>query len=149
MDTIAGIILTPLNIIAGSSGKVLHALKKSEPSYAGFGEAYFSTVQHQAAKGWKRHREMTLNIVVPYGAIRFVLFDDRENSATKGLIQEVILSPNNYQRLTVPPGIWMAFSGVAEHESILLNIASIPHDPAEADSLPLHNDHIPFKGFTV
>lgn len=149
MGTINGVWLTPLKIITGDNGGVMHALKNNEPSFAGFGEAYFSTVQHGAAKGWKRHREMTLNITVPSGSIRFVLFDDREESTTKGIVQEIILSPANYQRLTVPPGIWMAFEGLGETGNMLLNIASIPHDPTEADSLPLQNEHIPFNGFTA
>lgn len=146
MGTINGVLLTPLKIIAGDNGGVMHALKNNEPSFAGFGEAYFSTVNKGAVKGWKRHREMILNITVPSGCIRFVLFDDREDSITKGTIQEITISPKNYQRLTVPPGIWMAFQGVDEY-NMLLNIASIPHNPAEADSLPIQNEHIPFSGF--
>lgn len=148
MGTINGVWLTPLKIIAGENGGVLHALKNNEPSFTGFGEAYFSIVNHGAVKGWKRHREMTLNITVPLGCIRFVLFDDRSNSPTKGTIQEITISPKNYQRLTVPPGIWMAFQGIGENENMLLNIASIPHNPAEADSLPIQNEHIPFNGFS-
>jgi len=84
MGEIKGVVLTPLKVITGENGGVLHALKNNEDSFAGFGEAYFSTVQHRAVKGWKRHREMILNIVVPSGSIRFVLFDDRETSPTKG-----------------------------------------------------------------
>jgi dTDP-4-dehydrorhamnose 3,5-epimerase len=147
MDLIAGIILTPLKIIRGDSGNVMHAMKKNEESFAGFGEAYFSTVQQGAGKGWKCHREMILNIVVPEGSICIVLYDDRPGSSTRGMINEIILSQDNYQRLTVPPGIWMGFKGMSSGTNLLLNMASILHDPAEADSLPLINDHIPYKGF--
>jgi dTDP-4-dehydrorhamnose 3,5-epimerase len=148
MDQLNGVQLTPLKRIEGEAGKVLHALKKTDDSFAGFGEAYFSTVLPGKTKGWKKHREMTLNVIVPVGAIRFVMYDDREDSATKGSVQEVILSPDNYQRLTVPPGIWMAFHGEGVTENMLLNMASIPHDPNEADNLPLINDYIPYPGFT-
>ena len=144
---IAGVQLTPLKIIDGQAGNVMHALKAQDSSFAGFGEAYFSTVEHGAIKGWKKHRLMILNLVVPVGAIRFVLFDGRENSETYGQMQEVSLSTSHYQRLTVPPGVWMAFGGESEGLNMLLNIASIPHDPTEADNLPLQNDFIPYKGF--
>ena len=53
----------------------------------------------------------------------------------------------NLKVLTVPPGIWMAFEGLSDETNMLLNISSIPHDPAEAESLPLKNDIIPFTGF--
>src|SRR6185312_3772256 len=136
MGTIKEVLLTPLRIIPGVSGEVLHALKEDESSFHGFGEAYFSTVQKDAVKGWKKHREMILNLVVPAGSIRFVLFDDRPDSKSFRTIQEVILSRENYQRLTVPPGIWMAFQGLEDGVNILLNIASIRHDPSEAENLP-------------
>ncbi|MFM9945495.1 MAG: dTDP-4-dehydrorhamnose 3,5-epimerase, partial [Bacteroidia bacterium] len=75
MGSIEGVQLTKLNIIEGQAGNILHALKSDEDSFNGFGEAYFSTVNFNAAKGWKKHMQMILNIVVPAGAIKFVLFD--------------------------------------------------------------------------
>jgi dTDP-4-dehydrorhamnose 3,5-epimerase len=74
---------------------------------------------------------MTLNLVVPVGEIRFVLFDDRE--PTKSQFQEIILSKENYCRITIPPMIWMGFEGLSNSGSMLLNIANIPHSPEEVD----------------
>jgi dTDP-4-dehydrorhamnose 3,5-epimerase len=147
MGDIEGVILTPLRVIKGESGDVMHALKQQEESFQGFGEAYFSTVRPGAVKGWKKHRRMLLNVVVPVGAIKFVLYDPRLGSNSYQTIQEVVLSIENYQRLTVPPGIWMAFQGVGPKENILLNMANIPHDPLEADNLPVQNESIPYSGF--
>jgi dTDP-4-dehydrorhamnose 3,5-epimerase len=147
MGHINDVLLTPLRIIHGESGDVMHALKEQEQSFSGFGEAYFSTVKKGAVKGWKKHRRMILNLIVPAGAIRFVLYDARQDSQSFESIQELMLSRENYQRLTVPAGIWMAFQGIGEGENILLNIASISHDPAEADNLPVLNEIIPFSGF--
>ncbi|HZG09360.1 MAG TPA: dTDP-4-dehydrorhamnose 3,5-epimerase [Allosphingosinicella sp.] len=136
--SIAGVRITPLRRIATSGGDVLHALKSSDSEFAGFGEAYFSTVDSGAIKGWKRHRTMLMNLVVPAGAVRFVLFDDRPNMPETFLA--VDLSPDSadsYVRLTVPPGVWMAFTGTGPGLNLVLNLASIPHDPAEADNKPL------------
>jgi dTDP-4-dehydrorhamnose 3,5-epimerase len=36
-------------------------------------------------------------------------------------------------RLTVPPGLWMAFQGLDNTSSMLLNIADIKHEPDETD----------------
>jgi dTDP-4-dehydrorhamnose 3,5-epimerase len=135
---IEGIRVTPLKIIHGDLGSIMHALKNDEASYASFGEAYFSTVKKGVVKGWKRHTRMTLNIVVPVGAIRFVVYDDREGSATINKLWEITLSTENYQRLTVSPGLWMAFEGKADGTNLLLNIASIKHDPSEAEQADLY-----------
>ena len=147
MGIIKEVVLTPLKIIENPAGNILHAMKASDQGYAGFGEAYFSIVNNGVVKGWKKHTKMTLNLVVPQGAILFVLFDGRQENETYGEIMEIELSPKNYHRLTVPPGIWMAFSGRSEGTNLLLNIASIQHDPAEAENLPLRNNLINYSLF--
>jgi len=127
-----GVFLSELRQISHSKGDIFHALKATDESYMGFGEAYFSFIWKGEVKGWKRHTEMTLNLVVPQGKIRFVVFDDREQSQTKGEYKEFFLSPDNYKRLTVAPDLWVAFQGCGPRENMLLNIASIPHDPKES-----------------
>ena len=52
---------------------------------------------------------MTLNYAVVYGEIKFVLFDDRPKSPTRGELQEFFISPENYMLVTVPPLIWNGF----------------------------------------
>ena len=142
--TISGIQLTPLKVIPGENGVVMHGLKASDASFQGFGEAYFSSVKFEIIKGWKRHQKMTLNLVVPVGAIRFVIYDGRGDSKTSHLFNEIVLGPDvQYARLTIAPGLWMAFQGKTPGLNLLLNLASIPHDPAEADQLPMENNLIP------
>lgn len=128
------ITLTSLKIIETPGGDVMHAMKKSAPGFYGFGEAYFSKIEEHAIKAWKMHRSMTLNIVVPLGEIRFVIFDDRADSDSFRQFREVRLSVKNYQRLTVPPGLWMGFQGLASPYSVLLNMADMEHDPEESDT---------------
>jgi len=127
---INGVFITPLSIINTPGGDVMHAMKQSDPGHIGFGEAYFSQVEYGAIKAWKRHREMTLNLVVPVGEVRFVLYDDQKGRHT---FQELVISPSNYCRLTVPPMLWVGFQGLNPKGSILLNIANLEHDPLEVD----------------
>ena len=126
-----GIILTPLKQIHNPKGDIFHAIKKSDDGFNGFGEAYFSTIYKGDIKGWKKHTQMTLNLVVPVGKIEFVVYNDKTND-----FFTVMLSQDNYQRLTVKSGLWMAFRGISEN-SILLNLASIEHDPNEAINIDL------------
>ena len=135
---IEGVQTIPLKRINTDNGDVLHALKATDEGYTGFGEAYFSEVFQGVRKGWKRHNRMTLNIVVVMGAIKFILYDDRDGSASQGKYFTIILSPTeNYSRLVVPSGVWMAFEGVAPGVSMLLDIIPEPHDPNEADKAPI------------
>jgi len=128
---IKDVLITRLKIIDTPGGNVLHAIQKNDYGYISFGEAYFSEIQNNKVKAWKRHREMTLNIIVPIGIIRFVLFDDRNDSDKK--LQQIIISRDNYVRLTVPPMIWLGFQGLYDDISILLNVSNIKHNPEEVD----------------
>lgn len=121
------IIVTPLKRVPVAGGDVLHAMKRSDPGFVDFGEAYFSQIEPGAVKAWKRHLRMTLNLVVPVGAVRFVFVDD------KGETREEVVGLDRYVRLTVPPGIWFGFKGLVAPYSLLLNVADIPHDPAEIE----------------
>lgn len=126
------IIVTPLERIPTSGGDVMHAMKSSDVGYAGFGEAYFSWISSGRIKAWKRHSKMTMNILVPVGRVKFVFHLD---SAEAFRIEEIGF--DRYVRLSVPPGISFGFQGLAEPQSLVLNIASIPHDPDEVQRLEL------------
>ena len=127
-----GVILTPLKQITNAKGDIFHGMKKSDDGFDGFGEAYFSTIFQNDIKGWKKHTKMTLNLVVPVGKIDFVIYDDKSKD-----FFNIQLSQNNYQRLTIKPNLWMAFRGLDEY-NMLLNLASIEHDPEEAKNLEIN-----------
>jgi dTDP-4-dehydrorhamnose 3,5-epimerase len=134
-----GVNVFPLKIIKTPNGEVKHALKSSDDSFSGFGEAYFSSVDFGAIKGWKKHTQMTLNLIVPVGEIKFTIFDDREGSDSFGKYFSIILGVGNYQRLSISPNLWVAFEGIGKGENTLLNIASIEHNPDEAVNMDLNN----------
>ena len=69
---LADILVSPLQQIETVGGDVWHTMKQTDVGYAGFGEAYFSWVASGAIKAWKRHTQMTMNLVVPVGQVRFV-----------------------------------------------------------------------------
>jgi len=129
MDQIKGITITPLKRIEHEKGDILHGMKKSEVTFSGFGEAYFSTVIKDEIKAWKCHTKMVLNLIVPIGAVKFVIKDLKNSNDAF----ETVLSKENYCRLTIQPGLWFGFQGIGEDLNLVTNIASIEHDPAEVE----------------
>ena len=63
--SIDDILVTSLKRIEVKGGDVLHAMNDIQVSGFVLGEAYFSFVEPSFIKAWKRHKEMTLNLVVP------------------------------------------------------------------------------------
>jgi dTDP-4-dehydrorhamnose 3,5-epimerase len=141
---IDGVIINPLKQIPDERGKVMHMLREDSEGLAGFGEIYFSCVYPGAIKGWHIHKIMTLNYTVPHGSIKFVLYDDRQGSPTKGEVQEIFLGPDNYCRVTVPPMIWNGLKGIGTMTAIVANCASIAHDPSEIDRRDPFDSYIPY-----
>ena len=130
---IEGVELVQKNILENEDGAVYHHLKSSEDAYCGFGETYLSSVVTGRVKAWKLHTEMVCNIVVPVGAVKFVLIDERKNSNTRGETMEVVISRQNYKRITIPNGIWFGFQGIGDGLNLLVNVASIEHRPDEVE----------------
>jgi len=122
----------------------MHMLRCDAPHFERFGEIYFSTVRPGAIKAWKRHRLMTLNLAVPIGQLRLVLFDDRPGSATQGRLQEMIMGEAAYRLVTVPPGIWSGFQGMGKIPALLANCATLPHDPLEVERWAPNDTRIPY-----
>lgn len=138
VTSLDGVIVTPLKRIQVPGGDVLHALKISETSFHGFGEAYFSMIEYGKVKAWKRHMKMTLNLIVPIGNILFVMQDGREDSTSYEKQECVAIGVDNYARLTVPPGVWVGFTGLSKDSNLLLNVANMEHDPLEIERAELN-----------
>lgn len=142
---IEGVILHDEKQITVPKGNIFHAIKSNSEGFCGFGEAYFSQIEPGAIKGWKRHNRYTLNIVVPVGAIRFVIYDDREGSSTYGQFEDVVLSAkDNYKRMTIAPGLWMAFQGVGEGIAMLMDVIPEIHDDSESEKKELSEINFSF-----
>lgn len=143
-SAIAGVVVKPLRQIPDERGTVMHMLKRTDPEFEEFGEIYFSSVYPGVIKGWHLHRRMTINYAVPRGTIKLVLFDDREGSASRGVVEEHFLGGPNYALVKVPPGIWNGFKGIGVEPAIVANCATIPHDPAEIERRDPFDPRIPY-----
>ena len=142
---IDGVILTPLRQIFDERGKVMHMLREDSPIFTRFGEIYFSCTHPGVVKAWHMHKKMILNYAVIHGEIKFVLFDDRRGSSTRGEIQEFFISPENYILVTVPPMIWNGFKSVGTSASIVANCSNLPHTPGELERRSPSDPYIPYN----
>ncbi|TAL20630.1 dTDP-4-dehydrorhamnose 3,5-epimerase [Patescibacteria group bacterium] len=141
---IDGVFIRPLRQIPDERGKIMHMLRETDPHFERFGEIYFSVVYPGVVKGWHAHTRMTLNYAVVSGTIKLVLYDGREDSPTKGEVQEIFLGENNYQLVTIPPMVVNGFKGVGTKEAIVANCATLPHDPEEILRIDPYQNEIPY-----
>lgn len=137
------VVLSPLPRFVNEQGTVSRMLRVTDPWFSKFGEVYFSSVPRGVVKDWRLHTRLTMNLAVPIGRVRFVLFDQRSGSASHGNLMEVDLGDDDYRLLTVPNGIWMSLGSRGDEFALVANCATEVHDPAESqrraiDDPPTH-----------
>tara|TARA_X000000950_G_C13823432_1_gene622916 strand:+ start:15 stop:458 length:444 start_codon:yes stop_codon:yes gene_type:complete len=130
-QTIEGIKITPLKIISDDRGSVMHMLRSDGDVFQKFGEIYFSTIFKDSIKAWHLHKEATLNYACIFGKVKLALYDDRVQSVSYGIYQELYLSLDSYSLITIPPNIWNGFKGLNDNHSIIANCLTLPHNEKE------------------
>ena len=73
-----------------------------------------------------KKKYMTSNLTVPYGKVKFVFYLPKRKK-----FKVVDIGEKKYLRITVPPRIWFGFKGMSRHESIILNLTNMQHNPKE------------------
>lgn len=142
---IQGVSIRPLKQIPDERGKVMHMLRRDDSWFERFGEIYFSVIYPGAIKAWHLHKIMTLNYGVVSGAIKLVLYDDRDGSPTKGELQEIFTGEECYSLITIPPNIWNGFKGIGAKPALVANCATEPHDPSEIVRMDPCSKKIPYN----
>ena len=125
-------------------GKIMRMLRVDDEEFVRFGEIYFSFTYPGAIKAWHKHKKMTLTYAAISGKIKLVLFDDRNNSPTKGNIEEIFLSDENYFTITIPPLIWNGFKSIENKSAIIANCTDVPHSHKKKERKEYNDPSIPY-----
>ncbi len=106
----------------------------------------FVEIRAGVVSAWHMHEIRTDYIFVISGAIRIVLFDDREASATHGnlnVFNSSMMRPTVYK---IPPGVWHGFKNLDNQPGGFLNFSDHAYNYAEPDEwrLPADSQSIPY-----
>ncbi len=151
---IDGVEVIPLKVFKDERGVVMRMLRADDEYFRfgdvaqkKFGEIYFSVVETHMVKAWHLHKKMTLRYACIAGRIQLALYDTREGSDTKGMVNTLHLEgwPDfaEYNLVIIPPGVWNGFRSVVRQigenaivgEAIVANCSDLPHDPDEIERM--------------
>lgn len=142
---IDGVIIKQLRKIPDDRGVIMKMQEASDLEYRGFGEIYFSVVYPGIVKGWHLHKNAILNYAVLKGQIKLVLYDNREESSTKGMLQEIYMGDTNYCLVQIPAGVWNAFKGIGVEPAYVADLITVTHDKDQMERMdPHHNPLIAY-----
>lgn len=111
-------------------------------------QAVLSRINPPAGKvrAWQMHKQQDDRLFVSRGRLCFGLYDDREGSSTRELLNVFTLSDHQRAMVRVPRGVWHGIQNVSEVDGVFINLPTRPYVYEDPDKyrLPLRNDLIPF-----
>lgn len=109
---------------------------------------YFSVTYPGVVRAWHRHprSKQQDRMCIISGTGKVVVYDDREGSPTKDMINEFTIGEDNPTLVKIPGECWHGFKAIGHKPAILLNFPSHLYDYNNPDEerLPPDTDKIPY-----
>jgi dTDP-4-dehydrorhamnose 3,5-epimerase len=143
---IDGVRTKPLKVIADERGRLMEMLRADDEIFTKFGQVYLTAAYPGVVKAWHYHQKQTDHFVCVAGMMKLVLYDDREGSATRGLLNEFFVGEHNPVLVTIPPLVFHGFKCISEREALVVNIPTEVYDSRNPDEFRVeaHGDRIPY-----
>ena len=101
-----------------------------------------------AISAWHQHHRQWDHIFCVSGGLRLVIFDDRANSPTCGLVDEYLLHPARPQLIVIPPFLWHGLQNMEPaRDATFVNAfdRTYQHDDPDEYRLPWNSESIPYR----
>jgi len=132
-DQIEGVWVKDLRFIPDERGRLIEILRSDEEGFVGFGQVYMTTTYPGVVKAWHLHKVQDDNFCCLKGTVKLVMYDARDESPTKGTINELFIGDHNPKLVRVPPGVYHGWKCVSEDEAIILNVPTEPYNHEAPD----------------
>ena len=149
---IRGVQVKRLTVLPDDRGFLMEMLREDEPIFERFGQVYITGCRRGVAKGWHYHKEQTDHFVCVGGSALVVLYDGRDGSPTRGMVQEFILTSPPCQEpapllLKIPPLVLHGFTASGCEEARIINIPTQPYLRANPDEYrtPWNSPDVPYR----
>lgn len=109
--------------------------------------AYYSLSYPGVIRAWHRHTEGQVDhFVCPEGRIRVGVYDDREESPTRGETAEFVTGEHDPQVIRVPGDCWHGFEAIGTEPALFVNFPTALYDYEDPDEhrLPPDTSEVPF-----
>ena len=146
MDLIEGVIIKNLKPILDERGYLQECFRSDWPMFKKFGQAYITIAFPNVVKAWHSHKIQTDNMVCINGNAKLVLSDNRKDSSTYRMINELFFGEKNPLLISIPPNIWHGFKAIGSKKITVLNVPTELYNYDEPDEyrLPYDTDEIPY-----
>lgn len=130
---IDGVHTKKLRVIPDERGSLMEILRNDDEFFEEFGQVYMTSAYPGVVKAWHYHRLQTDYLTCVHGMIKLALYDARDNSPTKGEIQEFFIGERNPMLVSIPPGVLHGFKDIGTEAALIVNTVTEPYNYAEPD----------------
>ncbi len=141
---IAGVKVRKLRLIPDERGFLMELLRSDWEEFEKFGQVYITAVYPGVVKAWHYHKHQTDHFICIHGMAKVVLYDAREDSPTRGEINEFFMGTLNPIMLKIPKGVMHGFKGISEEMTLIVNVPTELYHYEQPDRLPAHTKEIPY-----
>jgi dTDP-4-dehydrorhamnose 3,5-epimerase len=144
---IDGVATKKLRVIPDERGRLMEILRSDDELFSRFGQVYMTTVYPGVVKGWHYHKKQTDHFAVVKGIAKLVLYDNRDDSPTKGDINEFFMGEHSPLLVKIPPLVLHGFKCIGKEEAICINIPTEAYDYDQPDEFRIdpHKNDIPYS----
>lgn len=113
-----------------------------------FGPAmsYYSLSYPGIIRAWHRHtRGQVDHFICPSGRIKVGIYDDRDDSPTRGELNTFVIGEHNQKMIRIPGDCWHGFKVLGNEKAMLINFPTnlYDYDNPDEERLPYDTDEIP------
>jgi dTDP-4-dehydrorhamnose 3,5-epimerase len=143
---IDGVATKKLRVIPDERGRLMEILRADDELFSRFGQVYVTTAYPGVVKAWHYHKKQTDHFAVVKGMAKLVLYDDRDNSPTKGDINEFFIGEHNPVLVRIPALVLHGFQCVSEEEAVCINLPTEVYNYDQPDEFRVdpHQNDIPY-----
>ena len=106
---------------------------------------YTSLIRPGRVKGWVYHERQFDRLFILSGFLKIVLYDIREESATRGMVNEIHLTERNRALIVIPPFVVHGVQNVGGIDGVFVNMPSRPYDHANPDKFRVERADVPYS----
>ena len=147
MDYISGVKTRRLKLIPDDRGWLMEMLRSDWEEFEKFGQTYVTACYPGVVKAWHYHKHQTDHLICVSGMAKVALYDPRENSPTKGLVNEFFMGTLNPILVKIPNPVYHGFTVVGGETAIIVNVPTQLYNHEKPDEYRVAYDDpsIPYK----
>jgi dTDP-4-dehydrorhamnose 3,5-epimerase len=123
-----------LRVLSDERGWLMEILRADDPElFLKFGQVYVSATYPGVVKAWHYHKLQVDHFACVSGMVKLVLIDTREDSPSRGAVNEFFIGTRNPMLVQVPNLVYHGWKCIGPEPALVLNVPTEPYRDADPD----------------